>query len=543
MLWIKEVEMVDSLEELKSSRSVCGKNFQILRCRTRRLLLLRTRSSRIPNSRRRWVSGSRKPQKEDRFLRGRQIALHDSTTTFEWLALIIQHWITLIYSLLLFMTVVFRNSIQDGMKFYSHCQRFPSDNILESLYNLRIRESAQLKTVLELYDMEIHQKISMPKISKIEDNGKEVYSTKLSTQDTGELKQEQWSRIDREWVAFEGGKGTCYQWKEKGQCSQGDRCSFRHERTDRAWKPEHTAATPSEPTVSRGRSVSRKRSIRGKSHHWCHSPTTVQILFEGYLHAIALWMWHLPDCQFYKTETGCKAGDKCLFPHHKVDGQPNKKPNQGYYSHTGRESDEKNAVAILKIVPQMGLRLARLGCVGFSTRQTVPRKPDAESLGINLEKYGSLSPRYVKQVSGTRKDHRLEKIQVKPRHQRSPYAMKFEDPPHDETEIQQRCARSKAWNLAKNIYKLKEKGQGHILLARGRMGTPGCVNKRAGGKRVCGLILERVCMWSASETLTMLSWRPWGHREILRRWWRPTARCEQIKKRRKMSNNWTYSWR
>ena len=27
MLWIKEVEMVDSLEELKSSRSACGKNF------------------------------------------------------------------------------------------------------------------------------------------------------------------------------------------------------------------------------------------------------------------------------------------------------------------------------------------------------------------------------------------------------------------------------------------------------------------------------------------------------------------------------------
>ena len=27
MLWIKEVEMVDSMEELKSSRSVAGKNF------------------------------------------------------------------------------------------------------------------------------------------------------------------------------------------------------------------------------------------------------------------------------------------------------------------------------------------------------------------------------------------------------------------------------------------------------------------------------------------------------------------------------------
>ena len=39
--------------------------------------------------------------------------------------------------------------------------KIPSDDILERLYKLRIRESDQLKTVLELYDMEIHQKISM----------------------------------------------------------------------------------------------------------------------------------------------------------------------------------------------------------------------------------------------------------------------------------------------------------------------------------------------------------------------------------------------
>ena len=67
-------------------------------------------------------------------------------------------------------------------------------------------------------------------------------------------------------TGVEGGKGTCYQWK-KDQCSQGDRCSFWHETHDRAQKPEHTAATPSEPTASRGPSVSRKRSIRGKSNH------------------------------------------------------------------------------------------------------------------------------------------------------------------------------------------------------------------------------------------------------------------------------------
>ena len=38
--------------------------------------------------------------------------------------------------------------------------KIPSDDILEGLYKLRTRESEKLKTVLELYDLEIHlQKI------------------------------------------------------------------------------------------------------------------------------------------------------------------------------------------------------------------------------------------------------------------------------------------------------------------------------------------------------------------------------------------------
>ena len=45
--------------------------------------------------------------------------------------------------------------------------KIPSDDVLESLYKLRTRESDQLKTVLELYDMEIHQKISMPNYQKL----------------------------------------------------------------------------------------------------------------------------------------------------------------------------------------------------------------------------------------------------------------------------------------------------------------------------------------------------------------------------------------
>ena len=40
--------------------------------------------------------------------------------------------------------------------------KIPPDDILEGLYKLRIRGSDKLKTVLELYDLEIHQKKAGP---------------------------------------------------------------------------------------------------------------------------------------------------------------------------------------------------------------------------------------------------------------------------------------------------------------------------------------------------------------------------------------------
>ena len=58
--------------------------------------------------------------------------------------------------------------------------KIPSDDVFESLYKLRIRESVQLTTVLELYDMEIHQKISMHNYQKIEDHGEKEYGSETS---------------------------------------------------------------------------------------------------------------------------------------------------------------------------------------------------------------------------------------------------------------------------------------------------------------------------------------------------------------------------
>ena len=74
MLWIKEVEMVESVDDLKSSRSITGTpgpDFELLDARTASAL-----SKIIQNTRfKKKVSlEEMKAHKEDRFLRGRQIA-------------------------------------------------------------------------------------------------------------------------------------------------------------------------------------------------------------------------------------------------------------------------------------------------------------------------------------------------------------------------------------------------------------------------------------------------------------------------------------
>ena len=59
--------------------------------------------------------------------------------------------------------------------------RIPSDDILKSLYKLRVRESAQLKTVMEMYDMEIHHEVSKPENRKSKKMVKRSVDQKTST--------------------------------------------------------------------------------------------------------------------------------------------------------------------------------------------------------------------------------------------------------------------------------------------------------------------------------------------------------------------------
>ena len=216
--------------------------------------------------------------------------------------------------------------------------KIPSDDILESLCKLRIRESAQLKTVLDLYDMEIHQKISLPNYQKLKTMVTRRIDEKLRLRyfdaRHGKIETGAVVKSRKGLSGVEGGKGICYQWKEKGQCSQGDQCSFRHESDDRAPKPTPKAAPYSEPSMTRGRSASRKRSARGRSKTGRILRLPCRYYLKGICTRLPCEYWHTPERQFYKNETGCKAGKNNI-------------PKR-------RESDDNNAVAIVESVSQLG---------------------------------------------------------------------------------------------------------------------------------------------------------------------------------------------
>ena len=189
-----------------------------------------------------------KAQKEVRSLRGRQIAF----MIYDYFRVTGAHDTVLDYADL-FSVTLHDDNIQEFDTRWNELllsmSKIPSDDISESLFKLRIRESAQLKTVLELYDMEIHQKISMPNYQKLKTMVKRSVDQKLRLRNFdarhGRTESGAVVKSRKGLIGVEGGKGTCYQWKENGQCSQGDQCSF-HDRVllggHPLWRSVHTGA-------------------------------------------------------------------------------------------------------------------------------------------------------------------------------------------------------------------------------------------------------------------------------------------------------------
>ena len=235
-MWIKEVEMVDSVDDLKSSLSVRGirmPDFEVLDARIASALNRIIHNSHFKI--RRIGLEEQKAQKEDRFLRGRQIAYliyenfrvtgaNDSVKNYADL----------------FTNALRNDDIQefdskwDGiLLILLSMTQIPSDDILEGLYELRIRESETLKPVLEMYNMEIHQKKAGPDYHRLKTMVNRSIEQNLRMKNFGPRNGNfETSAVVKNQGTKQRGQrilGHCWQWEANGQCSKGDNCCFRHD--------------------------------------------------------------------------------------------------------------------------------------------------------------------------------------------------------------------------------------------------------------------------------------------------------------------------
>ena len=157
MHWIKEVETVDSVDDLMSSSSIIG--IQMPDCEVLDARIASALNRIIHNShfKRRVSLEEQKAQKQDRFLRGKQIA----HLIYEYFRVTrandsVENYADLFTNGLRNDDIQEFDSKWDGILSMT---KIRLDDIFEGLYKLRKRVSEKLKTVLEWYDLQIQKKI------------------------------------------------------------------------------------------------------------------------------------------------------------------------------------------------------------------------------------------------------------------------------------------------------------------------------------------------------------------------------------------------
>ena len=169
-------------------------------------------------------------------------------------------------------------------------KKIPHDDILEGLYKLRIRESEKLKTVLELYDLETHQKKLGPDYHRLKAMVKRSIEQEIRNKIFGARS----GNFEKNAVVKNQGTkqrvqrilADCWQWEANGQCSKGDNCSFRHAVNKRA-KMTQPNPSPNSFMQQREKCVENSKSKRKKSQ-WQNVSMALQGLNQRNLHQIIL---------------------------------------------------------------------------------------------------------------------------------------------------------------------------------------------------------------------------------------------------------------
>ena len=181
----------------------------------------------------------------------------------------------------------------------------------KDLHKLRIRESEKLKTVLELYDLEIHQKKLGPDYHRLKTMVKRSIEQDIRNKNFGARN----GNYEKNAVVKSQGTkqrvqrilGDCWQWESNGQCIKGDNCSFRHDVNKRG-KITQSHTSPNSFMQQNERKASRTRSPRGRSPCGRMSRWPCKDYLRGTCNNSICERWHPPECLFYKTKSGCRFG-------------------------------------------------------------------------------------------------------------------------------------------------------------------------------------------------------------------------------------------
>ena len=307
MLWIKEVELVDSVDDPKSSCSVRGirmPKFEVLDAKIASALNRIIHNTRFKKK----VSlEEMKAQKEDRFLRGRQIAY-------------------LIYEY--FRVTGANDSVESYADLFTIVLRNDDIQELDSKWDGKLPPMTKIPSDDILYNMEIHQKKAGPDYRRLKTMVKRSIEQNLRIKNFEACN----GNYERSAVVKNQGTkhreqrtlGDCCQWKANGQCSQGDNCSFRHDMNKRANSTQPNPS-PSSSMRQNERNASRTRSARGKSPSGGMSRLPCKDDVKGTCTNSFCEKWHPPECLFYKTEKGCRFGEKCSLAHRQVEEQLSKR--------------------------------------------------------------------------------------------------------------------------------------------------------------------------------------------------------------------------
>ena len=250
----------------------------------------------------------------------------------------------------------------------------------------------------------------------------------------------------------------CWQWEANGQCSKGDNCSFPHDKDKRA-KPTQPNPSPRSSTQQNVKNALGTKRPGGRST----SGKMARLSCKDYLKGTCInpfcEKWHPPECLFYKSENGCRFGDKCSYAHRQVDEMAMLKSTR----HLGCVFQDVEPPKSSSILRKSSNILKPIRCVRFT--KSVVRHANIRDQNPLL---GMVCPGDP--------------------HQRNPNAPKFEDLSQEETEWQERYAREAAYS--KN---LQEQEKSSILLTFRKIGS--CLRHQPLNQRKENLLLttERRC--------------------------------------------------